>query len=121
VRVYRPGAIHLAGYSQGAAHATLALRDTLYHFPGLTLSCTAFASPRVYGAKGAIEFGDATGRGRNATLTRYVLDGDPVPDLPPWWIGYRHVGTLVTLGSGGLDPMKHDPARYDAALKGATP
>ena len=50
----------------------------------------SFGAPRVFGRKGQKAF-------RQKNITRYETSCDPVPFLPPYLLGYRHVGDSVYL------------------------
>lgn len=120
VALYRPREIRVVGFSQGAAHATLAVRDILYSFPLTPIHATVFASPRVYDERAAIEF-MLTLSGTGSTFERINIWGDPVPSLPPWWIGYCHVMRAQHIGKFRLlpDPMLHSGITYLKILQEA--
>ena len=118
VAVYQPQEILVVGFAQGAAHATLAVRDILFNFPRTHVHGTVFASPRVYEERGAIEFMLALSAS-GSTFERINLWGDPVPGLPPWWLGYCHVMRAQHIGKFRLlpDPMLHGGLNYLKALQ----
>jgi hypothetical protein len=76
----------IAGYSQGAALATLAHEDIGYNLPHLPVATHAFASPRLLWMPAKAI------RKRFMALTRWSVRGDLVTLVPPAWAGYRHVG-----------------------------
>ena len=82
-------AIHISGYSQGGAHATLFWRDLVANRPDLVILGSVYASPRVYDIAGALEFESKVNDQHH--FERIELHGDPVPHLPPWWLLFRHV------------------------------
>lgn len=114
LKVAPVGRLTVAGYSQGAALATLAHEDMKYRNPGWTVRTFAFGSPRVlWCPDGHVQalFGD---------IQRYSLRGDPVPMLPPAIIGYRHVGEENMIGPVAFTfPTNHNVGKYREALKGA--
>lgn len=81
--------LHFVGHSLGGALALVAARD--YKSLGLRVdSVVVFGAPRVfYGEAAEVYDGLLMSRTR-----RYVNSNDPVPLLPPLWMGYRHAGTL---------------------------
>ncbi len=117
VRVYEPLTANVFGFSQGAAHATLCFLELVTRFPGIPVHCVAFASPRVLEG-GASSKLSQTLAGAN-TFRRVNVWGDPVPNLPPWIIGYRHVGTTKYIGPFKLlpDPGVHNGETYLKALE----
>lgn len=71
----------ITGHSLGAAIATQAAME----LPGV-VSLVTFGSPRVGNAAFAEAFAS-----HHIMHTRYVRDLDPVPWVPGWLAGYRHV------------------------------
>jgi hypothetical protein len=121
IKVYQPGKITLTGFSQGAAHATLCHRDLLHNFPAIRVSTTVFASPKVYGMSGQIEFDGRAANKIGYDFERIEVYGDPVVKLAPWWLNYWHVGPVSRLGNPkqGQDFNKcHAPEAYLAVLEG---
>jgi hypothetical protein len=99
--------ITYAGYSQGAAIATLALEDAV--FEGLDAQAHAFGSPRV------VWMPPKEVRDRFFTLHRWSVRGDIVTMVPPF---YRHVGNPRDLGKWALpSTRKHYPDAYREALE----
>lgn len=85
----------MTGHSIGGAVATLAaaeLRST-----GLKVDTYTFGSPRV-GNTAFASF--VTGTGQQGTNFRMTHENDPVPQLPPTWIGYQHTSPEFWLTGG---------------------
>ena len=121
VFIFQPKTIHVAGFSQGAAHATLCHRDLVANFRGLEIHTVAFASPRVYQRIAAEEFDrELAIGGHGHTFERVQLWGDPVPSLPPWFLGYSHVGKARRIGSFTIVPRpeRHGGDPYLKFLEG---
>lgn len=110
--------IRIAGYSHGAALALLCHEYCMFYRQELaeaeSISGVGFGCPRVL--FGAVSPRVAE-RFRNFTVIRNCRD--LVTHLPPALLGYRHVGTLLQIGSGA--PMSavdcHRPENYLAALR----
>lgn len=102
IELLKPETIHVAGFSQGGAHAPVFVRDVLYNYPHIKVTGFTAGAPRVYTRKSAKEFERAT---RNVYFSRYYGANDPVPHLPPWFLGYKHVGipTKIKLSFHGLE------------------
>ncbi len=90
--------IVIAGYSHGAAIAVLCHEYVWFHRPELrsALESYGFGCPRalwgIYGKKFKT-------RWERFTVVRNL--NDLVTHLPPWILGYRHVGTLLKIGTKG--------------------
>lgn len=103
-------AVNVAGYSQGAALAVLAHEDLAYH--GKVVRGYGFACPRVVWMRF-----DREVEGRWKDFTRYSVRGDIVTMLPPWLLGYEHVGKEVKVGPVALPSARnHYPDRYEEWL-----
>jgi hypothetical protein len=104
------GSSHLTttGYSLGGALAMIACS---YLNIGRVVT---FAAPRA---------GNAAFARSLSNVTRYVYGSDPVPRLPPWWMGYRHAGELRRLGPRPWlsNPRHHAPGGYRDAIDSASP
>jgi hypothetical protein len=88
--------IIFTGHSLGGAIATLAHAQARSW--GLVTACYTFGAPRV----GDRDFAREYERERLHELHyRMVMEGDPVPGLPPAWLGFRHVGSEVYATSKG--------------------
>lgn len=105
-------AIAFTGHSKGGAEATL---------------CAALAVERGYLVKHLITFGsprvaasgkvlDILARG-GVNILRYVNRGDPVPRVPPWFFGYRHVGLAIEIGEDWDIASDHPAIAYKQALR----
>jgi triacylglycerol lipase len=81
------------GHSLGGALATLAVADCLLNTIPVTYLCT-FGSPKVGDAVFADRF-DALFHTHN----RYWNGMDIVPAFPPSFLGWKHVGQLIHIGS----------------------
>ena len=90
--------LFFTGHSKGAAMATLAAAGMKTFFNKtietenrtINVAVLAFSSPRVFYGKTAQRWANAT-LGMNNVL-RIHVKGDPVTSVPPYKIGYRHVG-----------------------------
>ena len=104
-------AIAFTGHSKGGAEATLA--SALAVSEGYNVKwLITFGSPRV-AASGKVS--DILARGL-VTVIRYVNRGDPVPSVPPWWMGYRHVGNATVIGEAWDIAPDHPSREYRKAL-----
>ena len=82
--VGKPDTLTISGYSHGGALAILAYEDFTFH--GVyTMGC-AFGAPRVVWMPSKVV------AARFDLLTRIRTRGDLVTKVPPWIMGYRHVG-----------------------------
>ena len=77
------GEVLFAGHSLGGALATLAAADV----PGQTRAVVTFGSPRV----GDAEFVDEYAKTLAGVTRRYHYRFDPVPMVPAYMMGFRHV------------------------------
>ena len=121
IKVYQPTMIYLSGFSKGAAHATLCMRDLMGQFPRIKLDVTAFGSPRVYSMDSALEIDGDIQSSPLVRFRRICVSRDPVTKLPPCVFDYRHVGKQTVLGTPKhwffSDVKVHDPVVYEAHLK----
>ncbi|XP_046857413.1 lipase-like isoform X2 [Xenia sp. Carnegie-2017] len=110
-----PGSkIIVTGHSLGGAIATLAAVDLVN--AKHTVDLITFGSPRV-GNKEFAQYIDTTVKGLDLRVT---YKGDPVTDLPPKIIGYRHVGQEIhCFGHGQCEEFlpNQDPSHNDRKLK----
>ena len=117
----KPKTIRIFGYSQGAAHATLAWRDLANRYPTLGIHATVFASPRVYATDSAREFDLFLSNSdpKVRTFQRYECWGDPVPHLPPLILGYSPVGPVKMIGPFRFifNPSVHEGSNYIKVLE----
>lgn len=95
----------IAGYSQGAAIATLA-HEAFYFESGLFPRTLAFASPRVIWTSYGID-------PRFEGLHNIYVRGDLVHHVPPVLFGYRHVGEIEPVGNHfPIWHSRHEPSCY---------
>lgn len=86
--------IEILGYSQGGALALLAHEDIWFHKPDFRegkLFTITFATPKVFGWRAPKE--------RWHGVVRIQNGNDAVTKIPFWFLGYKHVGTPINLGS----------------------
>lgn len=99
--------IVILGISQGAALATLALEDIKFTYPYKSVSCHAFASPRVVSWLS----GDIWDRFENLHI--HNCRRDIVGHVPLVAMGYRHVKPVEYIGPAGFLTTKyHYPEPY---------
>lgn len=79
----------VTGHSLGASLATLFVSVNLKSLPG-PLSIYNFGSPRLGNAKFVSWFSGLVSSGAIAEHTRVTSMKDPVPHLPPRFMGYQH-------------------------------
>lgn len=93
----------IAGYSHGGALAILAHEDLFYHN----------ADPETYtfGAPRVLWLPKKKIRERFENLTNIVNRGDIVTHVPPYLIGYRHVGKIHRIGQHRM--VSHRPHYQD--------
>ncbi|MBQ8551900.1 MAG: lipase family protein [Clostridia bacterium] len=92
------GKVIVTGYSHGAAIALLCHEYVWYNRPDLrrTLEGFGFGCPRVVWGNPSAEL---SRRWERFTVIRNI--DDIVTHLPPAFIGYTHVGKLLTIGKAG--------------------
>ena len=108
--VGNPDILTISGYSHGGALAIIAHEDFTFH--GLSfVTSYAFGSPRVVWKP------SKTIASRFNMLTRVRTRGDLVTKVPPWIIGYRHVGSDKPAGIW-MPPnhWAHKPEHYMGVL-----
>lgn len=86
-------AVLILGYSLGGAMAQLCHEDIRFLWPEMPVDTITFGSPRVFWAP------PKALRERMAEVIRVRNVGDAVPTVPPAWLGYRHVGGGIKVGS----------------------
>ena len=107
--VGNPETLTISGYSRGGAIATLAHEDFTFH--GLSVTTYAFGAPRV------VWMPSKTVASRFNLLFRIRARGDLVTKLPPWLMGYRHVGSDKPAGIWmPPNPWAHKPEHYMGVL-----
>jgi len=102
----------IVGYSHGAALAVLAHEDLWFN--NKSIITYTFGGPRVVWMPNKKILSRWNG------LTRIKLNGDIVTNLPPWLLGYKHVGIEMKLGNKHFIPKAkyHEPEQYLNALEG---
>jgi predicted chitinase len=89
-------AVSVAGHSLGSALATLYVMENAKTDQLANPLVYTFASPRVGDASFAAAF-----NGLGLTSWRVANAPDLVPNLPPDWLGFKHVDTLYPVTSTG--------------------
>ncbi len=103
----------IAGYSHGAALAFLCHEYVWFHYPDLRerIEGYGFGCPRVF-------WGCPT-RALRRRWERFTVirnENDVVTHLPPAFLGFRHMGTLLKIGKRGkYSPV--DAHRADAVMR----
>ncbi len=94
------GRIWITGHSLGGALASLLYAWLAAKEPSLksSLRLVTFGCPRVGDDPFTATVDGATG-GAGVGI---AMERDPVPLVPPWSMGYRHIGKTVNLSVGGL-------------------
>ena len=100
------------GHSKGGAEATLAAALAVSE-GRLVKYLITFGSPRVV-ASSKVEGILARG---GVNMLRYVNRGDPVPSVPPWILGFRHIGVKIEIGEAWDIQPDHPAFEYREALK----
>jgi hypothetical protein len=90
--------IIIVGYSHGAALAVLCHEYVWYHRPDLREKIEGYGigCPRVF-------WGIQTAQARERWARFYVIRNidDIVTHVPPVWLGFSHVGNLISIGTRG--------------------
>lgn len=86
--------IMTVGHSAGGALAILAFADFLTHEPDRISHAVTYGMPRLLNRAGARELSSYQNR-----IVRVINGADPVPRVPAALFGYRHVGTVIQIGS----------------------
>lgn len=100
--------IMIVGFSQGAALATLAHEDLSFNFPMKKIRTVVFGSPRVVSWNAPKE--------RWKDLIRVVNGNDIVTHIPPFMLGYSHVGKKFQIGNWNKFPNVKDHSDYPSCL-----
>ena len=83
--------IWLCGHSLGGAIASLA--GTQLHRDGYTIKGVyTFGQPRVFNTATATAYFLDTRNEQFPTMHRYVFTTNPIPSVPPAWMGFSHLG-----------------------------
>lgn len=102
---YKPRPVYVTGHSLGGALALMATAELANHDEAVVrdsvAACYTFGCPRV---------GDASfDQYVKAPLYRITNGVDLVPAIPPWFLGYRHVGDIRYFGKPGGSPLRRSP------------
>lgn len=92
--------IEVSGYSHGAALALLCHEYCVYHRPDIVVEGAGFGCPRVMWG----EVPDSVAK-RFSGFNVLWNGNDIVCNIPPTWLGFRHVGNVVRL-EGSVNPIK---------------
>lgn len=104
--------VYVYGFSQGAGYAVLTHEDLKFH--GVAVETVAYAPPRVFWFLFLKRIAD-----RFEDLTIVINRGDIVTMVPPWIMGFRHVGLKKLVGSSlsWIPRIKnHFPEEYKKSL-----
>lgn len=86
--------VYITGHSYGAALAALCALDLSLEFSNIDCEVLLFGCPRI----GNRYFKEFYNFQLFKTL-RVVNKGDIVSHLPPWFFGYKHIGTKILIGN----------------------
>lgn len=86
--------ILLIGHSAGGAVAKIAFEDLRTQYPEHDIRVIAYGTPRVLNRAGARDLA-----GDRERILRVVNGDDLIPRSPPAFLGYRHVGILLRIGT----------------------
>lgn len=118
IQSYVTGGVHriqVMGHSYGAALAVLCAVDLQYNFPDRDIEVALFGCPRV----GNTAFQRSYNNRVFKTL-RVENGNDIVTKIPFCFMGYRHVGIRLHVGTARLPGLvsfeQHRPQRYYQAL-----
>jgi hypothetical protein len=102
----------IVGYSHGAALATLAHEDLWFN--DKSVITYTFGGPRVVWMPNRKILNRWNG------LTRIKVNGDIVTNLPPWLLGYKHIGIEMKTGDKHFIPRikYHELNNYMKNLDG---
>jgi len=107
----------IAGYSHGGALAALCHEFVWFHFPARreAIEGYGFGAPRVVWCPFGVR--QLAARWARFTVVRNL--DDPVTQLPPRVLGYRHMGRMLEIGkSGRYAPIDaHRPENYRDSLE----
>ncbi len=107
--------ILLIGHSSGGAVAKIAYEDLRSRYSERDVRAITYGTPRVFNRAGAQQLADDRER-----ILRVVNGDDLIAATPPAFLGYRHVGTLLRIGTSRPHPFvswrDHHPG-YRAVLE----
>lgn len=104
--------IEIIGYSHGAAIAQLCYEYVKFHRPEVEVVGVGFGAPRVFWGPMKKEIEDRF----NGFIV--VRNGkDIVTHVPPCFLGFRHVGKVITVGESKGWVKDHYPSAYAEALR----
>lgn len=99
--------VKISGHSQGAALAILCGVDLEYNFPDKDYEVVLFGAPRV----GNRAFRESYNKRLFKTL-RVENGNDIITKLPFVWMGYRHVGIEIHIGSPRIPCLVTHKSHY---------
>jgi hypothetical protein len=103
--------IYVAGFSAGAAYATL-MHEWAWYNIAPDVESWAFGAPRVL----FMPSKEIASRFEN--FHRVTVRGDIVSMVPAWWMGFKHVGQECRIGPWSLPSWKkHISPSYPEALR----
>ncbi len=102
VRKHKGKRIFVVGFSLGAALSQLCALDIKLNTGAKRVFAYPHASPRV-GEKDFRRLMES----KVGRIDRVILDGDPVPRLPPKAMAFKHAGRLLLLNPKGKRLSKH--------------
>jgi pimeloyl-ACP methyl ester carboxylesterase len=98
-------AVYIAGHSLGGALALMATAELANHddaeIRDSIAACYTFGCPRAGDASFDLYV--------KVPLYRVTNGVDLVPAVPPWFLGYRHVGDTRYFGKPGIAPSRRSP------------
>lgn len=104
--------IEIAGYSHGAAIATLCYEYVKYNRPDVSVSGVGFGAPRVLWG-----FASKTVLDRFKGFVVVRNSKDIVTHVPPAFLGFRHVGEVLKIGGKSKGLINdHRPENYVEGL-----
>ncbi len=121
IKKHKKKRIFVVGFSLGAGLAQLCALDIKLNTKAKKVYLYPHASPRV----GEKDF-RALLEAKMGRIDRVILDGDPVPRLPPKVLAFKHAGRLLLLNPKGdrkndhvakTKVSLHDYDKYRTALK----
>ena len=112
---YGTNYVRVSGHSQGAALAVLCAVDVQYNFPDRDIETVLFGCPRIGNRAFMLSYNKRVDK-----TVRVENSNDIVTKLPFAFMGYRHVGAKMRIGSPRmpliLSPYDHYPHEYYSNL-----